>query len=484
MSTTLHSNYSVLLSLLTESAIAKHCKNLTLLFPFDPNNSVNPPLILWKKTRTHLLVPKFYGLKHFGPPDHDYTQVGRDINLTFHGSLWNDPVKHNFNQAPVAEKVLTHFEEKKHGGLLCLPTGSGKTQMAMYFICEVAKQTLIVVHSNMLMTQWEERIATALPDAKIGHIQGKNIDVKGKDIVLAMIHSLAQITYPAHIFQNFGLVICDEVHIMAARSFSTAIWKFAQVKFILGLSATPHRKDKMEQVLYIHMGPMIHRASPATNTSRKVSVRVTPFDFGNRKIVTLRNGKCNNARMITLLTQDRERNEFIRDIVRSLLVEDRSILAISERILHLTELTDWVHDEFKEKKAIHYHANLDKQDRLSVDQNKYNWIAATYSLFSAGMDISSIDTILFLTPRRTVMQVVGRIRNASGPNPPLIVDIVDTFGCFSNQIYARQTVYAKKEFKVIGKMKRKKRKTREWEEDSNADLRFSFQANAKVSRRS
>lgn len=331
--------------------------------------------------------------------------------------------------------------------------------MSMHFISKIGKKTLIVVHSQMLMTQWEERIAWALPEAKIGHIQGSTCDVEGKDLVLGMIQSLA-ITgkYPASAFEDFGFVICDETHVLGAPYFSKAIWKFSHVRYILGLSATPYRKDRMDRILYLTMGPMLHRASPATNTSRKVSVKFYYFEGGERKVILRRDKKCNSSVMITLLTEDDERNVYLQNLIRVLMKENRSILAFSDRVGHLDMITQWVKREYPDRRSVHYHANLDEETRIDVDKTKYHWIAATYHLFSAGMDVSCVDTILFMTPRSSVMQTVGRIRNASGPNKPLIIDVVDTFGPFMHQQYARRRVYREKEFTLIGANRKRRRK--------------------------
>lgn len=465
--------YSIPLSVLSEEQIQHHKRELTLEYGYDPNQKQQPkPILMYSKDQTHFHVPRFYGQEHFGKADHSHLQEGKNIDIKFNGKLWDDPVRHNFNQAPVAKKVLSLMRNTNAGGILSLPTGSGKTQMSMHFISEIGKKTLIVVHSQMLMTQWEERITKALPDASVGHIQGNKCDVEGKDIVLAMIQSLAiQDKYPPSSFSEFGFVICDETHVLGAPYFSRAIWKFSHVRYILGLSATPNRKDKMDRILYLTMGPMLHRASAATNTSRKVSVKFHYFDQGEQKVILRKDGKCNSSLMITLLTEDEKRNTFLKHLICDLMKQDRSILAFSDRVGHLDMMTQWVTREFPDQRTVHYHANLDEETRLDVDQTKYHWIAATYHLFSAGMDISSVDTILFMTPRSSVMQTVGRIRNASGPNKPIIIDVVDTFGPFIHQQYARRRVYREKEFTLINpNNKRRKKENDPYEQLQIADL--------------
>ena len=74
---------------------------------------------------------------------------------------------------------------KKNGcGLLALHTGFGKTCIGLYILSLLKKKTLIIVHKEFLLRQWIERIEQFLPDARVGKIQAKTIDVEDKDIVI------------------------------------------------------------------------------------------------------------------------------------------------------------------------------------------------------------------------------------------------------------------------------------------------------------
>ena len=58
--------------------------------------------------------------------------------------------------------------------------------MALNIISRLKKKTIVIVHKEFLLRQWIERIEQFLPDAKVGKIQGKIIDIEGKDIVIGM----------------------------------------------------------------------------------------------------------------------------------------------------------------------------------------------------------------------------------------------------------------------------------------------------------
>ena len=84
------------------------------------------------------------------------------------------------------------------------------TIMALKIISELKKKTLVIVHKEFLLEQWKERISQFLPTAKVGRIQGKIIDIEGKDIVIGMLQSLSMKKYPTSLFQQFGLTCIDE----------------------------------------------------------------------------------------------------------------------------------------------------------------------------------------------------------------------------------------------------------------------------------
>jgi len=109
------------------------------------------------------------------------------------------------------KKMYYGFElDRNRRFLLGDHTVTHNTVMALNIITRLAKKTLVIVHKEFLMNQWIERIEQFIPDAKVGKIQGKVIDVEGKDIVIGMLQSLSMKEYPAGTFSDFGLTISDE----------------------------------------------------------------------------------------------------------------------------------------------------------------------------------------------------------------------------------------------------------------------------------
>ena len=124
----------------------------------------------------------------------------------------------------------------------------GKTVIALNIISKLKTKTLVIVHKGFLVEQWIERIQQFLPKARIGKIQGQIIDIEDKDIVIGMLQSLSMKEYPQNMFKEFGLLIVDEVHHIAAEVFVRSLFKII-TKNVLGLSATIQRKDGLSKYL-------------------------------------------------------------------------------------------------------------------------------------------------------------------------------------------------------------------------------------------
>jgi superfamily II DNA or RNA helicase len=91
--------------------------------------------------------------------------------------------------------------------------GEGKTIVGLRAASLLNVTTLVIVHKNLLMTQWKERIEACLPNAKVGFVQGDVEDVEGKDIVICTVQSIIREgKYDEGFFERFGFVIIDEAH--------------------------------------------------------------------------------------------------------------------------------------------------------------------------------------------------------------------------------------------------------------------------------
>ncbi len=394
---------------------------------------------LFMESPTSLYLPRFYGQDKFGNSVRNKIEEGEPINIKFRGSLRKE-------QEPIVK--LYHDEAIKNGGgLISLKCGGGKTVLSLWIISLLKVKTIVVVHKDFLMTQWRDRIMEFLPDARIGKIQQNTIDIENKDIVLAMVQSLSMKEYEPEVFSSFGLAVFDECHHLGAEVFHRSMQKVSS-KYMLGLSATPDRKDGLRKVFEWYIGPMVY--STKEKNTDYIETRI--YEFYNDKESyckqeILYNGKNCMPRMINNLSESEERFMFIIDLVKEEFNKGRKILILSDRRGYLDNTKKWLNENLQKSCAGLYVGGM-KPNELRDSQEK-DIILGTFSMASEGMDIPKLNTIVLASPKSDVVQSVGRILREKADVRkfhPLVIDIKDIHPnmiLFSKQCDKRVTYYKK-----------------------------------------
>lgn len=182
----------------------------------------------------------------------DKREVGSETNYMFNGKL-------NKKQKEVMLKLLEHDT-----GVLCAATGFGKTVVGAKIISELKTNTLVIVNRNNLLEQWKERLSffLGIDKKEIGQIGAGKESLNGK-IDVASFLSLSKKDNLDEIVENYGLVIVDECHHVAAYSFEQVL-KAIRAKRVYGLTATPTRKDGWHKIIYMQCGDIRARVSNKT----------------------------------------------------------------------------------------------------------------------------------------------------------------------------------------------------------------------------
>jgi superfamily II DNA or RNA helicase len=427
-------------------SVLNQIKKELLIQPFQSGDYGEPdePFPIYSENTQKIYIPKYYGLEKFGQPDEIRLDPGENIDLTFNGTL------RSHQQEPISkcmEAFGTH-STGRGGGILSLPCGEGKTACACYLISQLKKKTFVLVHKEFLLNQWVERISDFLPNSRIGKIQGDVVDIENKDIVIGMIQSISMKQYPLDLFDSFGFVILDESHRCPSRVFSKALAKI-NCTYMLGLSATPNRKDGLTKVLKWFIGDIIfQRIGKSALNSELIRYVYCCKDEVYSKELTGCYGKLNSAGMINNIASFMPRTHFIvAKIVECVREMNRQVLILSDRKEQLRD----IEREMAEKGIeIGYYIGGMKQSALELSTKKLA-ILATYQMAAEGLDIATIDTIVLATPKTDIEQAVGRIRPKTGDserNTPLVIDIVDEFSIFENQAFKRLAFYKKKNYEI------------------------------------
>jgi superfamily II DNA or RNA helicase len=330
-------------------------------------------------------------------------------------------------------------------GVLQAPTGSGKTVMALSIIAARRQPCLIIVHSKELMDQWIERIEQFLgiPHNEIGIIGNGKMNI-GERITVGIINSI----YPVagEIKNHFGHVVVDECHRCPSRTFTEAVTAF-DCKYMLGLSATPYRRDGLTKLIGWHLGRKIEvRQADLTEADiiRNVEVIVRETAF-----VTDFDASEEYSQMLSELTLDNSRNRLIvGDIMNEASNGGGVCLVLSDRKEHCHALQDMLSKQGLsadvltgsvcngERKAI--------VERLNSGGVKV--LIATGQLIGEGFDCKGLSTLLMACPVKfsgRLIQYLGRVlRPAPGKEKAMVYDYVDVHvSVLAASARARQQVY-------------------------------------------
>lgn len=458
MDTLLSKNgYSISKKFLDEKEQKKIEKELTFK-PFDPSgytDYIDNSFGVWRQTEDRIYVPRYWGINKWGIPKKD-TLNKKDIQLPIKfifSSDKNDPVKTKIQKDAIDTIVP---ELKKNGGyLLSLPCGYGKTYTAIRIWTELKVKVLILVHKEFLAEQFEQDLRKFVccddgTPIKIGKIQGKKCDTEDCHVVIGMIQSIMENDYPNDKMKQFQMCIIDECHHIAAPSFSKTLNKIC-CKYMLGLSATPDRDDKLDTVFRLYLSDNIFTYEMPKNPN--VIVELYEINSSFAEEILDKKGKPFKSKMITNITKDTKRNEFIVDLIAEKIKQDRNILITSGRCgtddneenKHLDILAKDLLNRYKIDSVIY--KGGDPVNKLEQMKTK-KVLFSTYSMCSEGLNVPMLDTILLATPVSTTKQTRYRImRKNHDTIKPLIIDLVDNFSNFKKQSCKRIAEYRKSGYK-------------------------------------
>ncbi|MFH1939976.1 MAG: DEAD/DEAH box helicase family protein [bacterium] len=342
---------------------------------------------------------------------------------------------------------------KNNMGILEAPPGYGKTIIALTTLVYRKQSTLIIVHTRELLVQWIQKIGDVLGIEKgdVGIIGGGKEKI-GKKITVATYQSLVRKDLKI-LVDKIGYLIVDECHRVPANTFQKVVKKF-KARYLLGLTATPFRKDKLQKLMFLYMGEIIHRIDPDKISSELkgvdsiLEIRHTDFYPTFEKVKKYK-------KVIEALIKDENRNNLIvKDIIGEYSL-DKSILVLTGRKGHCLEMSQRLGRKSKHSILT---GNLSPKARGEIlkdfKDKKIRVLIATGQLIGEGIDLPFLDTLFLVFPtssKTRLIQYIGRVqRKNKGKSISKIYDYYDQYVSVLNIMFQkRKKIYEKLGIKQI-----------------------------------
>ena len=367
----------------------------------------------------------------------DHRRVPEKLDLKFLGSLTSPQMK-------AVQAVLSDDT-----GVLIAPPGAGKTVMGCYAVAERNVPTLILAHRMPILEQWRVQLGEllGLSSRQVGQVGGGRNRQTGV-VDLGMMQSLKRFDDLDLFFSKYGFIVVDECHHLPAFTFEACV-KRAPVRYILGLTATPYRRDGLQEIITLQCGSIRHTMKPLENSfSRTLLVRETLFTF-------VENGDSPIQEIFRCMVRDDARNELIRADVFQALVEGRRCLILSHWKEHCELLADGLRQSGKAPLVLS--GALGKKARSAIltslqdtPSDKELLIIATGQYLGEGFDCPQVDTLFLAFPlsfKGKLIQYVGRaLRSHEDKRSVRVYDYEDTQVPILKKMYARRL----KTYKSLG----------------------------------
>ena len=336
--------------------------------------------------------------------------------ITFNGELRNEQ--------EIVKKEALKVLNKNGCVILSMYCGFGKTITSIFLASVIGMKTLIVVNKIVLMTQWEESIKRFCPGSTVQKIKPK---CKKKDCNFYIINAINSEKMGSNFFDDIGLVIVDEAHLIMAETVSKCL-NVVSPRYLIGLTATPYRPDGLTKLLDFYFGEKkiireLHREHLVykINTGFKPTVELSS------------NGRVNWGVVLDSQSKDEERNNLIIKLIKQF--SDRNFLVLVKRVGQ---------GNYLEQKL-----NESGEDVTSLLGSKQNFevnariLIGTCSKVGTGFDHPKINTLLLAADvEEYFIQYLGRCMRTKD-DKPIIFDLVDENNLLKKHYNTRRKIYEK-----------------------------------------
>ena len=276
-----------------------------------------------------------------------------------------------------------------------------------------------------------------------GTLDSKGNSLHGK-IDIALMQSCLEDSEVKPFVQDYGMLIVDECHHVSAVNFER-ILKYANARYVYGLTATAIRKDGHQPIIFMQCGPIRYSADAKVQMAFQSFTRLLVPRFTSYR--ELADEKSTYVRMVQNMSEDENRNRLITDDVCEALKEERSPIVLTSLTAHVETLANALTTHCKHViTLVGSESAKEKRQKMEYLQNippsEPLVIVATGKYVGEGFDYPRLDTLFLALPvswKGIVAQYAGRLhREYPGKKEVRVYDYIDIRVPMCDVMYKRR----------------------------------------------
>lgn len=333
-------------------------------------------------------------------------------------------------------------DRPRMGGVLQAATGAGKTMMAAKLIHSLGRRTLVLTHTKDLLRQTADELSRWLGEPVGVYGGGK----KQTDhwVTVATVQSLTK--SGDDLLKSTDFAIFDEAHHVAAATIYDLLFRMPNVSTVVGLSASPWRDDGLDLLLEAALGPARYRirATDLIEQGWLVRPSITAHKIPVEKAFRDVRGSVAEYQGLyqALIVNHHGRHEYISNLVREHIRQDRTVLVLVRNLDHGHALKQYIPGAlFMEGET----PAAERKEILDQIRSRRLRVLIATSLADEGLDLPSVDAIILAGAGASTTRALQRIGRALRPYPGKLVahidEIVDLHASFQKQWRERKAIY-------------------------------------------
>ena len=409
-----------------------------------------------------------YGIEYVTPVFHQNNITNQQVedyakSLEPHGR--GNPIEIRDYQI---DAVTTALDKERT--LLLSPTASGKSFIiytTMRWHLDKGRKCIIIVPTTSLV----EQLYTDFEDyssvngwTTSSHCQ-KLYSGFTKDITKDVLITTWQSVYlqPKTWFKQFDVIFGDEAHQFKAKSLSTVMEKMDNVRYRIGTTGTLDNKKIHRLVLEGMFGP-VHKVTTTKalmESNRLATLNITCIILKYSEEIRKAQKDANYQEEMDWIVSNEARNKFIRNLaIRS---EGNTLVLFQYVEKHGKILYENIKLKAHDKRKIFFvYGGTATTDREAIrhitEEENDAIIVASFGTFSTGINIPSIENVIFASPSKSKirnLQSIGRgLRLKEGKTHCNLYDLADDLHWKSkknhtlNHAAERYKIYAEEQFEI------------------------------------